>query len=311
MLARAEALIDIGRSDDAVTWLQRAIGAEPHNTDAHCLQALALLRLGDHAQALQAAQQAVLTDPTHEWPHRLRSVILLQLGHKREALEAAREAARLGPSVLEALFTLARAELASGRTRDAQATVERLVASAPERDLAHVMRGNVAIEQKAWRAAEEHYRRALVINPQHWEAMNNLGVALQGQGREQEAIACFHHAARIDPTSHLIQNNLLNAVKRHLGETGNVTGWRRVALVFLYVVALTASIGAGAPMIAIGLVGSRIINRRQRRRKLQALPPAVVAFYESQKKPRRLGKCAIVIAVACILLLLLLVFAGH
>jgi transcriptional regulator with XRE-family HTH domain len=36
-----------------------------------------------------------------------------------------------------------------------------------------------------------------------------------------------------------------------------------------------------------------------------------VAFYESQKKSRRLGKFAIVIAVACILLLLLLVFVGH
>ncbi len=56
--------------------------------------------------------------------------------------------------------------------------------------------------------AENGFRKAQKLNPEHPDAYNNLAVILQNQGKFEEAIQCYKKAIKIRPDSFQIQNNL-------------------------------------------------------------------------------------------------------
>jgi protein O-GlcNAc transferase len=47
--------------------------------------------------------------------------------------------------------------------------------------------------------AEACYRRVLAAQPSHFEAYSNLGAALKGQGKVDEAVAAYRQAIGIRP----------------------------------------------------------------------------------------------------------------
>src|ERR1700744_3052933 len=96
-LARADAMLDMKRYDQACGVLSRLGAAEPENARAWCLLARAHLGAGRPQAAVEAANRAVTLDPADEWPHRLASNALVHLGNVTDALRAAREARRLAP----------------------------------------------------------------------------------------------------------------------------------------------------------------------------------------------------------------------
>ena len=57
------------------------------------------------------------------------------------------------------------------------------------------------------------FRRVLALRPDLAEAHNNLGVALNDQGKLAEAVACFRRALAVKPDSAEAHNNLGNALK--------------------------------------------------------------------------------------------------
>jgi predicted CXXCH cytochrome family protein len=61
--------------------------------------------------------------------------------------------------------------------------------------------------------AETALRRALVLNPMIVGAINDLGLALMGQGKDDEAIACWKRALDINPRFTAAQRNLEAAKK--------------------------------------------------------------------------------------------------
>jgi len=56
--------------------------------------------------------------------------------------------------------------------------------------------------------AIENFRKAVQINPNFAEALNNLGHALAAQGRLEEAIENYRKATQINPNFAVAQNNL-------------------------------------------------------------------------------------------------------
>ena len=59
--------------------------------------------------------------------------------------------------------------------------------------------GSAALSQGDFKGAEAIYRRALVESPRSPEALSNLGIALQMQGRSSEAIHAFEKAIKLRP----------------------------------------------------------------------------------------------------------------
>lgn len=278
----AEHLIGVRRYAEALPWLSRAIAIDSTHTRAQCLLALALLSLGEYPRALAAAQRALASDPEDEWPHRLRSIVLLETGKRHAALREAREAVRLGPDVPEALFTLVQAQLACGRTRDAQATATRLGVIAPELAMTHHALGQAAMRQKHWAVAEAHLRRALAISPESYETMNDMGLVLQAQGKAREAIDRFHDAVRTSPARSEARENLFGALRRFLRP-----GWAFPVGVVVGVAARALpSADASLPLAFAGVLAAYLLWRHHR---LRTLPPPIVALsrYEGRWWRRR------------------------
>ena len=97
-LARASAMLDVRRFDEASELLARVVAAEPESSRAWCLMARGHLGADRQAVAGSAAYRAVALDPSDEWPHRLASNALVHMGNHGDALRAAQEACRLAPS---------------------------------------------------------------------------------------------------------------------------------------------------------------------------------------------------------------------
>jgi len=230
LLTQGMRLNDIGRYDEAVSVLSKAIVAAPQAVEPHCEMAYALLRLHRVQEALKEAELAASLDPQYERSHRLRSIILNELGRPKDALIAAETAVRLAPELKSGLYTLGNAQLRAKRVADADRTAENLVRIAPDWPESHLLRGQVAIKRKQWEWAEASNRRALQIDPTNYIALNNLGVALQGQRRSKEALEIYQQAAQLNPSGDLAKANIVRMV-RPVSGLGLVWDFVRMALV--------------------------------------------------------------------------------
>jgi tetratricopeptide (TPR) repeat protein len=251
------------------------------------LLAYALLHLNQPADALRMAERAAALAPEHEWPHRLRSLILLRLGRRRDALAAAEAAVACAPGAPQPLRRLVYCQLACWRLGDARRTAERLVELAPEWAEAHLARAAIALRQFRYRDAEVDARRALALEPENWDALNSLGVALQGQLRRREALAAFHAAARTAPGVEPLRRNLDRAIEEYATAPPPQVGFAFVLLIaFLHVLADRLDDAAKHVVIVInailvlGYTGYLFILRRQR---LASLHPELGAFRQHQR----------------------------
>src|SRR5437899_6130203 len=198
-LTQGRQLNNIGRYDAALSVLSKAIVAAPQAVEPHCEMAYALLKLGRVQEALKQAGVATALDPQYERSHRLRSIILLQLGRPKDPLIAAETAVRLAPELPSGLYTMSNAQVRLKRVADAERTADLL--------------GQVTIKRKQWKRAEEANRRALQIDPTNNIALNNLGVALQGQRRSKEALEIYQRAAQPDPRDDVAKANIVRLVR--------------------------------------------------------------------------------------------------
>jgi tetratricopeptide (TPR) repeat protein len=297
-IERAEQLIGIRRYTEALPWLGRAVAIDPDGARAHCLIAVVHIGLGDPAQAIAASRRAAAADPHDEWPQRLRSIALLETGRRREALRAAGEAVRLGPDVPAALFTLAQAQLSCGKIRDAQTTAARLTEVAPDRTMTYRLLAHIAMRRTDWTAAEAHLRRALALDSESYEAMNDLGLVLQAAGKTREAIDRLHDAMRVSPARSEARENLHIALRRFVRP-------RWIAPAALVAGAAAGAVpGAGAALpLALALV--MVAYLWWRRRRLQALPAPIITLssLERERWHHRFPLEATRLIATCVMLL--------
>ena len=116
------------------------------------------------------------------------------------------EAARLSRAILErdpgnfgalqmlGVACLHRSEFAEAGNYLARAAHER-----PEVAEVHALLGNALSRLRQHAAAEEAFRRALALAPDHFATWNDLGVALSSQKRYQDGLACCERALALRP----------------------------------------------------------------------------------------------------------------
>jgi len=295
MLAQARSLMVVGRHEEALPLLQRAVTEEPEAWEPRCLLAACLISLTRYQEAAAMAGSAIPLNPEAEWPHRLRSIAFGYLRDRQASLAEAQQAVQFGPSIAETWFTLAEAQLHIRKPKDAIASANRGLELAPADVHGHDLLGRAALRQLRWKDAETHFRRALQIDPTRWVLMNNLGLALDGQRRRSEAIAAFEAAARLNPRAERARANLFEQTQLYMTTA-------IAALVVLVLVNLVIRIlGRVDPRqdvvegaILLLLVGVLVWVRRRRRARLSAVARS---FYQLEVRKARLRNAIQIVCV--------------
>ncbi len=236
-LARASAMLDVRRFDEASELLARVVSTEPESSRAWCLMARAHLGSDRYTEAIAAANRAVALDPADEWPHRLASNALVHLSNFPDALRAAHEACRLAPSYWQTHVCVAQAALAAGQLHVATEAATRARALAPNEPDVHFLSGKVSLARGNLAEAREHQERALALDPAHSGAMNELGRIKLRRHDTAGAIRHFISAARATPEERIYSRNIDVVLLRTVSRT-------------IYVFTLTALILIWIPAVA-------------------------------------------------------------
>jgi Flp pilus assembly protein TadD len=262
--ARAQALIDLGRYDEALRLAAQGLAAAPSDSRLLCLSAVALHGLKRDAEAVCVAEQAITGSPGDQWAHRLRAIALIGVAREqrrgarrktaRRAIEAAQEAVRLAPNSHLGYLLLAEARLVATDIRGADAAVQEATRLAPESADAWITRSQVALRARNFAAAERAARTALNLAPDHFAAHNNLGAALLGRGKRQDAAFAFTTAGQLQPTSTVVQRNL-----RRTG----MLGPRLLLVVALLPLFLVPNVGGS--LYVFTLIGANVFVSRSPR----------------------------------------------
>ena len=236
-LARASAMLDVRRYDEATSLLAQLVAAEPESSRAWCLMARAHLGADRYADATVAANRAVALDPGDEWPHRLASNALVHLGNFAGALRAAYEARRLAPSYWQTHVCVAQAALAAQRLDLATEAATRARGLAPNEPDVHFLSGKVSLAGGDLTGARLHQERALALDPAHSGAMNELGRIRLRRHDSAGAIRHFISAARATPDERIYSRNIDVVLLRTVSRTIYV--FTLIALILIWVPAVT------------------------------------------------------------------------
>jgi tetratricopeptide (TPR) repeat protein len=207
--SRANALIEMGRPEEAIPLLVRAIALDPDDAHTRCRFVLALMRVGKQTEALEQAEAALAVDASGEWPHRLRAILLGQQGRHKEALESALEAVRIEPELPSALYTLGSVYVNLKRYRDADEVGVQILEAAPDDSDSHELLAFIAVRQNKHRDTEKHARESLRLNPENMDAMRFLAIGLRGQRKRKEATEAWLEVVRRNPTNKSYRHELV------------------------------------------------------------------------------------------------------
>lgn len=256
-LRRSDALLELRRFEEALRTLAPLLADE--DGEAQCRGAQALLGLGRPEEALALATRAAAARPEDEWPLRLRSRALLRVAGSRrgrqhrellhEACATATAAVGLAPENPLTLRSAAEVELAAGDLAAAAGFVRRAFAQDPEQSELWFLEGRLGLATENYVRAEQANRRAIALRPEYALAWNNLGVALARQGRSQEAAEALLRAAQLDPTTRPAATNVTRLGSRLWFVAAEVLFLPLLALpvgVALYVGALVVALLAGS-----------------------------------------------------------------
>jgi tetratricopeptide (TPR) repeat protein len=211
-LCAGYALIQLGRPEESLPFLRRAVARDPENGEAHYDLGIAYLRLDRTDEAIAALRRAVALDPDYAAAHGNLGDALLRIGQYDAAILHFRRAVLLRPEDATAHTNLAAGLFAANRLREAYDAARRAVALDPtladaQRNLGHILE---AMNEPA--KAERAYRAAIAARPADTDARYALGNLLARAGRAEDAIEQYQAVLAAEPDHFGARVNLASAL---------------------------------------------------------------------------------------------------
>jgi tetratricopeptide (TPR) repeat protein len=160
---KGDALVEQGRSAEALALYDRAITLAPHYGSAYSSKGKALYALGRYEEALMAFEQAIHLQPGSTLPYTRKAATLAMLNRFHEALIASDQATALNP-------------------RDVSAFLNK---------------GSVLVNLARYEEALRAYQQAIHLNPNFGLAYYNLGVAFERMGQQTQANQAYQRASEL------------------------------------------------------------------------------------------------------------------
>jgi tetratricopeptide (TPR) repeat protein len=190
--------MNAGQLDHAVEWASRAIRKEAKPSHLQTLAA-ALLRLGRQEEALQVLDKAVQLAPDDADLRRNMGTALLKAGRTGEALRCFQRVVELNSADADAAYKAGVILKEEGRLGEALVYLDRSAEAQPDHAPIFATRGFVRASLNRYEQAIEDYERAIRLDPQHAHACANLGNALRALGRPEEALAWYDRSLALTP----------------------------------------------------------------------------------------------------------------
>ena len=193
------ALDSENRHKEAEAEYREAIRLKPDDPIAHYNLGLALNGQGRHKEAEAEFREALRHNPAFPTAHIGLGSVLSRQGRHKEAEAACREASAQNPITQRAHNNLGNALNGQGRHKEAEAEFRQAIRLKPD-DPISALQPRVGPQ---WPGPSQGGGRRLSRGPPPKtrlpRAHNNLGNALNGQGRHKEAEAEFREAIRLKP----------------------------------------------------------------------------------------------------------------
>jgi len=201
-LSRAKAFTAKREYSRALLEFRNAAQAMPRDPEIYYQLGMAAGAAGDIPSAVAAFQKALDVNPKHA-ASRMKMAELMARASDKGLLEEAES--RLKPFLddptpdLEAMNSLALAELKLGKQEDGIQTLETALARAPQELSSSILLAQAKLQKRDVTGAEAVLKQACAAAPRSAEPRIILGRFYRAQGKTQEAMTQFEDAARIDP----------------------------------------------------------------------------------------------------------------
>jgi tetratricopeptide (TPR) repeat protein len=185
--------------EDSITLWQHTLRVTLNNYRAHHGLAEALVAVGKSDEALSHYQAALRINPDSVEAHTGIGAALGSAGRLDEAITHYRHALRVSPDDAPAHANLGAALAEQRKFAEAEAHLRAALETAPDLALAHGNLGVALARQGRTSEAIEHFAKVVDMRPTDGAARRHLGSALALEGRTDDAIVQFETALGLDP----------------------------------------------------------------------------------------------------------------
>ncbi len=199
-----------GRHAEAVAATDKLLASNSRMFDVWDIRARSLMELGRTEEALTAAKRAAALSPADPSIMLLIASLALRRGMHDDAAQHARLAVASRPA--EAHEMLARIALDRGDLATAETEGALAESTAPESAAVAWMKGRIALARQQLPVALTHFDRAIALAAKSQpipELHGDRGFVLAVQGRTREAEAAFKEELRLFPSGKTARENLI------------------------------------------------------------------------------------------------------
>ncbi|MEI2826439.1 MAG: tetratricopeptide repeat protein [Dermatophilaceae bacterium] len=214
VVARADALNQLGRHDEALRLVSPVLAHDPQHLGANVTAAVSLLNTGRVQEARPVLQRVAQAHPDAADPLRLLSYAAVQLREGSTAVGCARRAVELEPWGVESHIQLSVALTCARDHLAAVAAARRAVELAPSSAGAHLALVGALFPDGAnppesdLTRAERHVQLALSLEPGNAIAHNELGRIAMARGQPFAAASALTRAVITDPRQDVALDNI-------------------------------------------------------------------------------------------------------
>lgn len=200
----------LGRVDEALDFLSRAIAIVPKRVDYHFASGQVHFDRQDYSKAIAALVETVRLDPIHLQGRYLLGLAYQKIGCVEEAVQAFRRCSYLELKNNEVFRDLGIACYHAGYLEESQQALRRGIQLQPHDHVCPFYLGLVLMkDSKTIKDAEEFLKKSVRLNPGFCDGYRELGNLYVGQGNYKAAVRAFRDVLRLD--ENLVQ------VHYHLG----------------------------------------------------------------------------------------------
>jgi superkiller protein 3 len=197
----ASALVAQGKKTEAVAEARKATEADPKAGEAFAVLGTAILAENpkNWADAIAQAQQGAFLNPRSPLVQVAVGKIFEGNGNLDQAVNAYKKALETDPGYGPARLALVQAQIAKGDKEGAYAEAQRLATDMPGSGEAQLELGRILLRKGEYAAAIPPLERAVNLTPGTAEAHALLGRAYQFSHRSEDAAVAYKKAVELDP----------------------------------------------------------------------------------------------------------------